>query len=180
MTQPPRDWDRELADIDRAIAKGGSAPVPAPPAAGGRPPVAPVAPVATGPVRRRSVALTWFWALLAVALGVALLLWPYQHACGLQLIFYLGAAGITALIAVLGALASWSHHRALAHVISLLVLLWAGFVALREVLPRVGYARTSLAWMCTTEPAAPAGTAPAAGAPTGSTPAAPGVEAAPR
>ena len=134
-----------------------------------------------GPVRRRSVALAWFWALLAVALGLALLLWPYQRACGLQLIFFLGAAGITALIAVLGALASWAHHRALAHVISLLVLVWAGFVAMREVLPRVGYARTSLVWMCPTEPAAPVRTAPAAGTgrglPPAPRPAAPGADA---
>jgi hypothetical protein len=163
----PRNWDRELADIDHAIAKQGSAPVPAPvppPVPGARP----TAPAAAGPVRRRSVALTWFWVLLAVALAVALLVWPYQRACGLQLIFYLGAAAVTAVIAVLGAVASWSHRRGLAHVVSLAVLLVAGFVALREVLPRVGYARTSRTWMCPTEPAAPARTSPTA--PTGTTP----------
>jgi hypothetical protein len=111
------------------------------------------------------VALTWFWALLAVALSMALLLWPYQRTCGLQLVFFLGAAGITALIAVLGALASWAHHRGLAHVLSLLVLLWAGFVVVREVLPRVGYARTSLTWMCPAQPVIPAQPGPTA--PTG-------------
>jgi hypothetical protein len=108
--------------------------------------------------------------LLALALAVALLLWPYQYACGLQLFFFLGAAGVTAVIAVLAAVASWSHHRALAHVLSLLVLLWAGFIVGREVLPRVGYARTRLNWSCTAQPAVPAGRAPApaATAPTGS------------
>ncbi len=169
MTEQPRDWDRELADIDRAIAKQGSAPVPAP-----VPGARPAAPAASVPIRRRSVALTWFWALLAVALAVALLVWPYQRACGLQLIFYLGAAAVTAVIAVLGAVASWSHRRGLAHVASLAVLLVAGFVALREVLPRVGYARTSLTWMCPTEPAAPARTSPA---PTGTAPSAPAADA---
>jgi hypothetical protein len=164
-----------MADIDRVIAKQGSGPAPVPASGGARVP----APVAPGPVRKRSVALTWFWALLAVALAIALLLWPYPRVCGLQLIYDLGAAGITALIAILGALASWSHHRGLAHVISLLVLLWAGFVALREVLPRVGYARTSLAWLCTTEPAAPARGTPGPGAPTGTRPA-PGADATPR
>ena len=98
------------------------------------------------------MALTWFWVGLALAMGVALLLWPYQRACGLQLIFFLGAAGVTAVIAVLGALASWSHRRALAHVLSLLVILWAGFVVFREVLPRVGYAKPDAArpagWSC--------------------------------
>jgi hypothetical protein len=172
VTEQPRDWDRELANIDRVIAKQGNAPVPAPaPATPGRAPVAP-----PGPVRRRSVALTWFWALLAVALGVALVLWPYQRTCGLQLAFFLGAAGITAVIAILGALASWAHHRGLAHVISLVVLLWAGFVVLREVLPRVGYARTSLTWTCPAQPAAPTQTQPTV-APSRTAPANPGTEA---
>jgi hypothetical protein len=167
MSEPPRDWDREMAEIDRLAAKQGSVPpgasVPVP---AGRP----AAPVGAGPARRRSVALTWFWVLLAIALAVALPLWPYQRGCGLQLFFFLGATGVTALIALLGALASWASRRAVAHVLSLLVLLWAGAVALREVLPRVGYAKTSHAWMCTTEPAAPAGTAPTGTASTGTAP----------
>ena len=171
MTEQPRDWDREMADIDKAISKQGSAPAPVP-----TPAVRTPSSVAAVPVRRRSVALTWFWVALSAALGVALLVWPYQRACGLQLIFYLGAAGVTAVIAILGALASWSHHRGFAHIMSLLVLLWAGAVALREVLPRVGYARTNLTWMCPTEPTAPARTGPAAAppatAPTGTEPSA--------
>ncbi|MBA3498323.1 MAG: hypothetical protein H0T86_14570 [Gemmatimonadales bacterium] len=154
MSEQPRDWDREMADIDRAMAKQGGAPVsPTSPPAGipGRAagPVAPPLP----PARRRSVALTWFWVVLAVVLAAALPLWPYQRACGLELFFFLGAAAVTALIALLGAVASWSNRRGFAHVLSLLVVLWAGALALREVLPRVGYARASLAWMCTTEPA---------------------------
>ena len=129
MTEQPRDWDRELADIDRSPA-GMCRPLwwSAPGAAR--------APTPAVPPRRHLIALTWFWVLLAVALAAALLVWPYQHACGLQLIFFLGAAGVTAVIAILAAVASWSHHRGLAHVIALLVLLWAGFIALREVLPR--------------------------------------------
>lgn len=164
MSEQPRDWDRELAGIDRAMAKQGSAPPTGAPVPGapGR------APAPGAPVPRRHVALTWFWVALALAMALALLLWPYQRSCGLQLMFFLGAAGITALIALLGALASWSHRRALAHVLSLLVMLWAGFVALRDVLPRVGYARTSLTWMCEAAPAAapaPATQAPAPTAP---------------
>jgi hypothetical protein len=96
---------------------------------------------------------------------MALALWPYQRSCGLQLIFFLGAAGVTALIGLLGALASWAHRRGFAHVVSLLVIVWAAAVALREVLPRVGYAKTSLSWTC--------GAAPAGPAPAGPTPAAP-------
>ncbi|HUR95579.1 MAG TPA: hypothetical protein VMY76_13400 [Gemmatimonadales bacterium] len=163
MSEQPRDWDREMAEIDRAMAKQGQLPASAPvPAAA--PSGRAGAPAVRVPARRSTVALTWFWVLLAVALAVALPLWPYQRACGLQLFFYLGAVGVTALIGLLGALASWANHRGLAHVLSLAVMLWAGAVALREVLPRVGYAKSSLAWMCTTEPAAPAAR-PASSAP---------------
>jgi hypothetical protein len=149
-----------MADIDRAISKQGSvppggvpAPTPAPTARGGGL-ILPPAP------RRRSVALTWFWVSLALALALALALWPYQRSCGLQLIFFLGAAGVTALIGLLGALASWSNRRGFAHLLALLVIAWAAVVALREVLPRVGYAKASQPWMCPSGAPAPA---PAAG-----------------
>ena len=175
MTEP-RNWDRELADIDKAIAKQNNVPAGSPPAPAPRGPVPPGA-----PVRRRSVALTWFWVLLALALAAALPLWPYERSCGLRLIFFLGAAGVTALIGLLGALASWSHRRGLAHVLSLLVIVWAAFMGLREILPRVGYARVARAWTCEAVPApqptGPAGAAPSpapsqapATAPTGSRP----------
>lgn len=158
MSDQPRDWDRELADIDRLMAKqggvpaGGAAPVPAAPRA--------PAPVGAAPVRRRSVALTWFWVGLALALGAALAIWPYQRGCGLQLFFYLGAAGVTGLVGLLGALASWSHRRGFAHILSLLVILWSGAVALRETLPRIGYAKASRTWTCQAAPpaAGPSGT----------------------
>ena len=159
MSEQPRNWDRELADIDRAIAKQGEVPPAGAPAPRDR------VSVPGAPVRRRSVALTWFWVGLALALAAALLIWPYQRGCGLQLMFYLGAAGVTAVIALLGALASWSHRRGFAHVLSLLVLLWAGAVVLREVLPRVGYARTNLTWMCASVPTAPAPQTTAPGKP---------------
>jgi hypothetical protein len=158
MSEQPRNWDRELADIDKAIAKqgsvpaaGGSVPVPA-----GRGPGVP----AGAPVPRRSVALTWFWVLLALALAVALPLWPYQRSCGLQLIFFMGATGVTALIGLLGALASWASRRGLAHLLSLAVILWSAMIGLREVLPRVGYAKTDRTWRCEAAPASPAQQAP--------------------
>jgi hypothetical protein len=111
------------------------------------------------------VALTWFWVVLAVALGVAVAIWPYERACGLQLFFYLGAIGVTALAGLLGALASWSHHRAIAHVLSLLVLVWAAVAAAREVLPRTGYAAASRLWLCVAPPAARSPSVPGTGTP---------------
>jgi len=155
MSEQPRNWDRELADIDKVIAKGSV------PAAGGPVPAArgPGLP-AGAPVPRRSVALTWFWVLLAVALAAALPLWPYQRSCGLQLMFFMGATGVTALIGLLGALASWASRRGFAHVLSLAVLLWSAVIGLREVLPRVGYAKSVRTWTCEAAPAAPAQQAP--------------------
>ncbi|MBA3260210.1 MAG: hypothetical protein H0T68_12200 [Gemmatimonadales bacterium] len=154
MTERPRDWNKELTDIDRAIEKQGSGVA----GEGGSTGEASLAPArapgapGTAPAARKSVALTWFWTLLAVALAVALPIWPYQRSCGLQLGFFLGAAAITILAGFLGALASWANRRALAHVLSLVVLAWATVMAAGAVLPRIGYARESQTWLCT-EPA---------------------------
>jgi hypothetical protein len=153
MSEQPRNWDRELADIDKVIAKQGSAPAQA----GGTPSPAARGPAvpAGAPVRRRSVALTWFWVLLALALAIALPLWPYERACGLRLVFFMGAAGVTALVGFLGALASWASHRGFAHVLSLAVIGWATLIGFREVLPRVGYARAIRTWTCEAVPGQP-------------------------
>lgn len=160
MSEQPRNWDRELADIDKVIAKQGSLPPAAAPvpAAPGRGPAAPGV-----PVRRRSVALTWFWVALALALAVALPLWPYERGCGLRLIFFMGATGVTALVGLMGALASWAHRRGFAHVLSLGVILWAAVVGLREVLPRVGYAKAARTWTCDAAPVQPGPQSPAPG-----------------
>ena len=160
MTEEPRNWDKELADIDKAIARQ---PAAAPAPAGG-------GPASTSPQpSRRFVALTWFWTCLALVLAVALPLWPNDKSCGLRLVFYIGAAGFALLMGVLGALSSWSYRRGLAHLLSLLAIVWAGIMAAREILPRTGYARQELQWTCPDAPAAPAPTepAPASPAPTG-------------
>jgi hypothetical protein len=134
MTEQPRNWDKELADVDRAIAKQPAST----PTSGGQPP----------PAQRRFVALTWFWTGLAVVLAVALAVWPFDKNCGLRLIFFLGAGGIALLAGVLGALAGWAHRRGLAHLLSLLVIVWAGVLVMREILPLVGYAREARDWTC--------------------------------
>lgn len=162
MTEQPRNWDKELADIDRVIEKQGVAPDPrgAPPAL---PPGAP-APAARPPmpgapaVARGSVAMTWFWVALALLLAAALPLWPYGKGCGLQLFFYLGAAGLALLAGATGAVNSWRSRSGLAHLLSLVVIGFAGVMGAREVLPRVGYAAESRTWLCPSapEPAPPA------------------------
>jgi hypothetical protein len=137
MTEQPRDWDREMADIDRAIAK--QQPATGGPVQPGRPPV---------PPQRRFVALTWFWTAIALLLGLALLLWPFDRNCGIRLIFFIGAGGLALLAGVLGALNSWAHHRGLAHLLSLLVIGFAAVMLMREILPRAGYAKEARDWTC--------------------------------
>jgi hypothetical protein len=152
MTEQPRDWDKELANIDRAIAKQ-SGPGPSPAAA---------VPVPTPAPRRRFVALAWFWTVVATVLAVALLLWPYDKSCGIRLIFFLGAAILAVVLGIVGAVTSWAHRQGLAMLLSLLVILWAGVMAAREILPRAGYAKQALEWTC---PSAPPAAAPAPQAP---------------
>jgi hypothetical protein len=168
VTEPPRNWDKELSNIDRVIEKqavGGGAVAPRPA------PAALPRGTSADPAPRGSVAITWLWTLFALALGVALAVWPYQHACGLQAFFYVGAAGVTLAVGGLAALSSWANRRGLAHVLSLLVIAWAGIVAAGEILPRIGYAREARVWTCvapavTTPTAAPAPQTGAAPAPT--------------
>ena len=148
MTEQPRNWDKELSDIDKVIARQ-PVPAPAPVAGAGKP---------ATPPQRGFLALTWFWTGLAIILAVALPLWPNDKSCGLRLVFYLGAAAIALLMGVLGALASWSYRRGLAFVLSLMAILWAGVMAAREILPRVGYAKQELHWTCPEEPPAAAPT----------------------
>jgi hypothetical protein len=151
MTEQPRDWDKELANIDRAIAKQ-SGPATGVPSA---------VPTPTPP-QRRFVALAWFWTAVATILAVALILWPYDKSCGIRLIFFLGAAVLAVVMGVLGAFTSWAHRQGLAMLLSLLVTLWAGIMAAREILPRAGYAKQAMEWTC---PSAPPAAAPAPQAP---------------
>jgi len=46
----------------------------------------------------------------------------------------------------------------LAHVLSLIVLGWAGVAAAHEILPRTGYAKESRTWLCPAPPATISGT----------------------
>jgi hypothetical protein len=142
MTEQPRDWDKELADIDRAIAKQ-------------QPGGGPVTGGASRVPQRRFVALAWFWALLSVLLAVALVVWPFDNTCGVRLIFFLGACLLTLLAGVLGAFTSWAHRQGPAFLLSLLAFLFAGIMATREILPRAGYAREARPWTCPPPPPEP-------------------------
>ena len=141
MSDQPRDWDKELAAIDKAMAR---APAPVP---GG-------APVTTKPaespavVSKRAVLATWLRVLLGLVLAGAMTQWPYVHQCGVELYFYLTAA-ITVIVAgIWSGISSWYRRLGWAHTLSLLVVLWGMFLAGREILPRIGYAKHIAYWVC--------------------------------
>src|SRR6476646_7175365 len=93
----PRDWDKELAEIDKVMAK---APVPVPAKAGaGQVPAQRQSsgPAPVPPASGKSVFGTWLKVLLAAALAGAMTQWPYANACGVGLFLYLGAAGVVVI-----------------------------------------------------------------------------------
>lgn len=143
----PRDWDKELAEIDRLIAKGG--PPTAPPAKveRGATPAAPDA--APSPANPRTAVLgTWIRVLLGVALAVGVSQWPYARVCGMPLFLYLGASVAVVLVGVWGAVSSWKRRLPAAHVMALLVVGWGLAIVASVLLPRIGYAREAARWLC--------------------------------
>jgi len=147
----PRDWEKELADIDRLIASGGgSAPAPVPAKAGARAPSAPAG--GGGPVApaagRRALLGTWVWFLLAVLLGVGLMQWPYHRECGLHLYGYLGTIGLFGIASLASTVRSWRTRSAVVHWLSIGLLFWSAFLGAREILPRIGYAKRAATWEC--------------------------------
>ncbi|HLB54391.1 MAG TPA: hypothetical protein VJK71_04735 [Gemmatimonadales bacterium] len=138
-TPPPRDWEKEMAEIDRLIAKQPVVP-PARPA---------VQPSSLPAVRGRHAALTaWLRVLLGVAVAAGMTQWPYAHGCGFQLYLYLAAAGVVVLAGLWGMITSWKRRLALAHVVSLGVTLWGAALAGRVILDRTGYVKQPLSWIC--------------------------------
>lgn len=152
----PRDWDKEMAEIDKLMA---SDRTPAAPPAGAAPPArreapgsAPAsraaAPVAAGASRGRDTVAVWMIAILGVLGAVALWYWPYNKSCGTWLYGYLVGVAAIAGCGLMTMRSSWTHRRGLAHVVGLLTFLAGLAFAAAEVLPRTGYAAESRTWTC--------------------------------
>lgn len=152
-----RDWDKEMAEIDRLMAKEAKVGPPAPaPAPASSAPVARREPgrlepaATTTPLSRRSALGLWSMALLGTLGTGALVIWPYAKGCGTMLAVYLvgvaavGGAGIWTMRS------AWLARRSLPHLLGLVILLAALGLAALEILPRIGYAATALTWGCTT------------------------------
>jgi hypothetical protein len=142
-----RNWDREMAEVDKLLAKlpsqESSAPTVKRPAAGApgpRPrPAGPTAPL-----------VTWLRLGLGLLLGVGMTQWPYSHVCGAKLLLYLVAAGAVITSGVWSAVSSWRSRSALAHVLAILLTFWGLELVTLEVLARVG--ADALPWFCPEPP----------------------------
>ncbi len=98
----------------------------------------------------------WVQTAVAAAAATGLLLWPWNASCGLPLYGLVAASGATVLIAIWSAIGSWRHRLGFAHIVSLLIVVWASVIGARELLPRVGYAIPSAErgafWECGVQP----------------------------
>jgi len=104
--------------------------------------------------------------VLATALGVGMLFWPYDAKCGVGLAGYLAATGVVVTAGVWSSIWTWRHRSSRGHILSLLLVLWGSVLAAIEILPRSGYAKPDPnrpGWSCpapTAPPPAPSPNAP--------------------
>ncbi len=98
--------------------------------------------------RRWELAGVWSRTIAAVALGAAVVAWPYANACGLQLYLYLGVVGSVLISSSWASMTAWRSRIAPAHVLGLVVFFWGIVLAAEQVLPRIGYAAIDARWAC--------------------------------
>ncbi len=182
-----RNWEAELAKIDKQLASVSdeallAVPVPTgkavPPTKGALPAKAAGQPVAA-PARAATTATGtwrgWIQVLLAVGAAAGLMFWPWPGRCGWPLIGFTAASGAVAMLGAWSAVGTWRHRLGIAHIASLMVIVWGLLLGAREVLPRIGYAiptaERGAGWACevgTTAPSIP--TAPPQTTPSQTTP----------
>ncbi|MCZ6857286.1 MAG: hypothetical protein O7F70_04750 [Gemmatimonadetes bacterium] len=95
---------------------------------------------------------TWGRISVAALIAIGMLQWPYDHACGLELGYYLAAVAMVLVSALWASTFSWKNRKPLAHVVSQGLLIWGLVLAAGEVLPRVGYAKDLATWRCVAAP----------------------------
>ena len=148
------DWDKELRKIDQQLESlSDDALLPEQKGKGGKPSKAAPPAAAPPPATRKTSTLGVMARLvLAIALGVAIMFWPYSTKCGLGLFGYLAASVVVIVAGGWSAIWTWRHRSASGHVLSLLLILWGALLAAQQVLPRIGYAKPDAAhpavWMC--------------------------------
>lgn len=141
-------WDRELAKIDKQLESASDeALFPT------KPDASPAARAQTAAVKQKTSTFGVLVRLvLATLLAIAIMFWPYEARCGLQLAYYLAAVIAVTASGVWSAVWSWRHHSGRAHLLSLLLVMWGLVLGAAEILPRVGYAAPTLSrpaiWSC--------------------------------
>ncbi len=159
--QKERDWDREMREVDRLLAKLPEAE----PTLGRGVPTVPVSPrpglgvgavgaggtLPASPARGRAWITTWMRVGLGLALGIGMIVWPYSHACGLKLVFYLIGATAVTVAGVWSALTSWKRRLGIAHTLSIILIIWGLGLAGRQLLPRL-YGKTPVPFFCPEPP----------------------------
>jgi hypothetical protein len=132
----PRDWDKQMAEIDRLMAKSGPpatpapmgapAPVPSAPAAVRREAPAAVASSAAPAMTRGGLLGLWALALMGPLGAASLAIWPYPKGCGTMLAVYL--VGVAAVVGagIWTMRASWVARRGLPHLLGLATALTWG------------------------------------------------------
>lgn len=143
-----RDWAKELEKIDKQINAMPESPAPA----RGAPPALPAgAPAKETPSGTHAFGV-YARLGLAVLLGAAIILWPYEAKCGAGLAAYLAALVVVVSGGVWASIWTWRHRAARAHTLSLLIVLWGLVLASIDVLPRIGYAKATpqhpAIWAC--------------------------------
>jgi len=152
VAEKERDWDKEMKEVDKLLAKlpaadpylVGSAPTVRKPAAHAS---------VAAPSRAHERLGTWLRVGLGVLLAVGTAAWPYSHQCGLRLIFYMIGVGTVVVAGAWSAISSWKRHLGLAHVIALVVTFWGLTLTAGILLPRIGYTTPAALWLCPEPPA---------------------------
>ncbi|HZI21985.1 MAG TPA: hypothetical protein VFD76_05695 [Gemmatimonadales bacterium] len=155
-TDKERDWDKEMAEVDRLLKKLPYAEPSLRTPTHGSDPTVKRAGVphgtashleASGPGGGRLG--TWIRVVLGVLVGIGVApgVWPYTHGCGLRLIFYL--TGVCTVIAagLWSSVSSWKRRLGAAHVIAQALIIWGVLLLTGEILPRVS-AHATAVWLC--------------------------------
>jgi hypothetical protein len=90
----------------------------------------------------------WGRVVLSLALGTMMAWWPYSRSCGFPLVGYLGAIATVVVAGSWAAVGAWRHRTSLAHIVSLIVVLYGILLGGAELLPRTGYAVDQATWQC--------------------------------
>lgn len=169
-----RNWEQELAKIDKQLASvsdeqllaqntapAGAQKAAAAPSASAKPVAAAKSapPTAATITKTTGSWMAWVQLTLAVIAAGGLWFWPWATRCGLNAIGFTAATGAVTALGLWSAIGSWRHRQAYAHVLSFAVMVWGLVLGAREVLPRIGYAiptaARSAGWSCQATPAPP-------------------------